>query len=75
MQIAESNEIALELSPADRVAVIDRLQQSLDFNQNVEGAELSDELRAELDRRLEDARQNPDDVLTWDQVKIEMSRP
>ena len=68
-------EIALELSPADRVAVIDRLQQSLDFNQNVEGAELSDELRAELDRRLEDARQNPDDVLTWDQVKIEMSRP
>lgn len=36
--------------------------------------ELSDELRAELDRRIADADANPDDVYTWDEVVAYVKR-
>ncbi len=63
-------EKALELSPADRLDVIEHLWASLD--QNSADVELTDEWRAELDRRLADHRANPRDVQPWDQVKAEI---
>jgi putative addiction module component (TIGR02574 family) len=37
--------------------------------------ELTEEMRAELDRRLAAHEANPDDVLTWEQVLERVRRP
>jgi putative addiction module component (TIGR02574 family) len=37
--------------------------------------ELTEELRAELDRRLAAHQANPDNVLTWEQVVAHVRRP
>jgi len=37
--------------------------------------ELTEELRAELERRLAAHQANPDNVLTWDQVVAHVRRP
>ena len=36
---------------------------------DTEPRELSDEMKAFLDQRLQDARDNPDDVVSWEEVK------
>lgn len=48
------------------------------WDQLVEGGwqpELTDDLRAELDRRLANHQADPTNVLTWDQVLARVRRP
>jgi putative addiction module component (TIGR02574 family) len=48
------------------------------WDQLVEGGwqpELTDELKAELDRRLASYEANPENVLTWEQIVARVRRP
>jgi putative addiction module component (TIGR02574 family) len=58
----------LALPPAERIAIADALYDSVPDDE-VPPHELSDELKAELDRRLEEHRANPDDVIPWEEIK------
>lgn len=53
------------LSPAERLALIEQLWDSL----SPEDVELTPAQREELDRRLEDAEQHPADGVTWEEAK------
>ena len=58
---------ARALSPADRLDLIHRLWDSL--LDDPDGIPLTDEQRAELDRRYEDYLANPDAGETWEEVE------
>ena len=60
-------DLAKHLPLAERVELIETLWQSI----AEEGYEppLTSEQAAELDRRLEAHRRNPDDVISWDSIK------
>ena len=58
-------EAAMALPFDQRVALSDRLLETLPTLRSSP----SDELRAELDRRWEDHCANPDDVVSWEEVK------
>jgi putative addiction module component (TIGR02574 family) len=58
-------EAAMALPFDQRVALSDRLLESMSTSR----LSLSDELRAELGRRWEEHRANPDDVVPWEEVK------
>jgi putative addiction module component (TIGR02574 family) len=63
-------EIAKSLPLAKRVELVDALWESLAD----EGYEppLTPEQAAELDRRLEAHRQDPDSVIPWESIKAEL---
>lgn len=61
-------EAALRLSPDERLRLIERLWDSLVDERGDELA-LSPEIRAELDRRLEEHRASPNDTLSWAEVQ------
>jgi putative addiction module component (TIGR02574 family) len=67
MQVLTEEEMA-RLSPEQKADLIDQLWASWDK----ESLELSDAQRAELDRRLEDLRTNPDDELSWEELKQQL---
>jgi putative addiction module component (TIGR02574 family) len=52
---------------ADRLRLIEEVWDGL--SDDAEEPELSDELKAELDRRLEVLDQNPDAVVPWEAVE------
>lgn len=52
------------LSVEERIALVEDLWDSI-----AEETPLTDLQRAELDRRLEDHEANPDDVVSWEDVK------
>ena len=54
------------LSPEERAELMRRLEER--FARSDGWLELSDEMKAELDRRNAAADANPDDALTWEQV-------
>ncbi|MBI1375289.1 MAG: addiction module protein [Phycisphaera sp.] len=56
---------AMQLSPAERADLADRLWESV-------ANELSDEQLAELDRRLEEYRANPGEGSDWDSVEARL---
>lgn len=60
----------LTLPPAERLAIAEALYDSVP-EEELPPYELSDELKAELDRRLEEHRANPDDVIPWEEIKRE----
>lgn len=65
-----AEEAALQLSREERLRLIEKLWESLTDEED-EQLELHvpAEVRAELDRRLAAYRENPDDTLSWDEVK------
>lgn len=63
-------EIAKSLPVAERVELVDAVWESL-TNEGYEPS-LTAEQAAELDRRLEAHRQNPNDVIPWEAIKAEL---
>ena len=63
---------ALALSVPDRLALMERLWQSLQHE--IESAPLSDDERAELDARVEDMERKPADQSPWDEVEARLRR-
>jgi putative addiction module component (TIGR02574 family) len=53
----------------ERLALVQAIWDSI--AESTERSPLSDELRAELDRRLADHEANPGDTIPWEQVKAE----
>lgn len=56
---------ALGLAEPDRLALIEELWESLP----AEAVPLTDAQRAELDRRIAEHEADPDDVVSWDEIK------
>jgi putative addiction module component (TIGR02574 family) len=61
---------ALALSPDDRGRLVDQLLGALP--EPPAEAELPEELKRELDRRLADINANPEDEVPWEVVKAEI---
>lgn len=61
---------AQELPLAEQIELIEALWESI-AKQGYEPP-LTSEQAAELDRRLEAHRRNPDDVMSWDSIKQEI---
>ena len=58
----------LQLSVAERIQLAEDIWDTL---QDVpEPLQLTDEQREELNRRLEDHRQHPDEGILWDELKV-----
>jgi putative addiction module component (TIGR02574 family) len=55
------------LSPDDRIRLVHAIWDSIP--EEARAPDLTDEQKAELDRRLADLRANPQIGLTWEQVK------
>ena len=60
------------LTPAERIELAQDLWDSLEDDQVAEAFPLSDEQRAELDRRLADLDANPDAGRPWEEVEAEI---
>lgn len=58
------------LSIADRIRVAQAILESI-AQQSEAPPRLTEAQRQELERRLEDAARNPDDVVDWEQVRAE----
>ena len=56
------------LSPTEKAELLDAVWESLE----AEAASMTDEQRAELDRRIANHEQNPSDVIPWEQVKARL---
>lgn len=54
-----------KLSPAEKAELLDTVWESLEGD----AISLSEAQRAELDYRMERHRQNPSDVIPWEQVR------
>ena len=67
MTKAEIREQALKLPVEERLSLAERLWDSVEEDR--EALPLHDWQKRILDERLEDARKNPDDWLTWDEVE------
>lgn len=57
----------LQLSVAERIQLVEDIWDSI--AQMPEAVPLTDEQKAELDRRLESYRANPDEGISWDELK------
>jgi putative addiction module component (TIGR02574 family) len=62
---------ALELSPTERLELLEELWDSIAEDPN--DVPLTDEMRAELDGRLAEHEADPSDVIPWEQVKREIT--
>ena len=61
---------ALTLSIEERLSLVEGIWKSLP--ESAYEPELSDAMKAELDRRLADIEENPDDGYTWEEVKARL---
>ncbi|MFM9965835.1 MAG: addiction module protein [Planctomycetaceae bacterium] len=59
-------------SVEDRLDLIEEVWTSIDQEEFV--PPLTDELRTLLEQRLADAESNPDDVVTWEELKADLRR-
>ena len=57
-----------KLSVEERITLVEELWDSI-----AEATPLSEPQRAELDRRLEEHKRNPDDVVPWEVVKASIN--
>ncbi|HKB06023.1 MAG TPA: addiction module protein [Gemmataceae bacterium] len=60
---------ALQLSKEERAELVESLLDSLDGSDSDVDRMTDEELAAELDRRAEELRRNPDAGIPWEQVK------
>lgn len=56
-----------ELSVDDRLVLVGELWDSIELERGT--LPITDELRVELARRVEDADRNPDEFILWDDIK------
>jgi putative addiction module component (TIGR02574 family) len=63
---------ALALPVPDRIALVEAIWESI--AESGEVLALSPEQEAELDRRMEEYRKNPDSGIPWNTVKAELAR-
>jgi putative addiction module component (TIGR02574 family) len=61
---------ALTLSVEERIALVEKITASLPAE--VFAPELTDEMKAELDRRVKDFEDNPGDEYGWEEVKASL---
>jgi len=61
-----------KLSVDDRVLLAHEIWESI--NTESETAEISPELKAELERRIAEYEANPDDLVDWDEIKRDNRR-
>lgn len=57
-----------KLSIEERIALVEELWDSI-----AEATPLTEPQRAELDRRLEEHKRDPDDVVSWDVIKASIA--
>ena len=57
----------------DRLRLMEQVWDGL--NEQQYEPELTDELKSKLDRRLDALEANPDDVVTWDEIRKFARRP
>jgi putative addiction module component (TIGR02574 family) len=62
----------LELSIAEKIRLVEEIWDSI--AKNPESLPLTDEERAELDKRLQEYRENPTEGIAWNQLKMRLSR-
>ena len=62
----------LEMSVADRLRIVGDIWDSIAADSN--GLEISDELRIELDGRLEAYKNDPDTGVTWEELDDRLAR-
>lgn len=63
---------ALKLSVAERIQLVEDIWDSI--TESPQSLSLTEAQQAELDRRLEDYRQNPNDAISWDSLKTLLSK-
>jgi putative addiction module component (TIGR02574 family) len=61
-----------DLSIDERIALVQAIWDSIAAEAN--HLELSETQKRELDRRIADLEANPDNVLTWEQIKAHVRR-
>ena len=61
-----------QMTPAERILHVQRLWDRI--AEEPEGVPVSDEMKAELDRRLAAHRAEPSTAIPWEQVKAELRR-
>jgi putative addiction module component (TIGR02574 family) len=61
-----------ELTPAERLQLAQDLWDSVDDAASIDVLPITEEQRAELDRRLADLEANPKDGVPWEQAKREI---
>lgn len=64
---------AIKLPIPERIRLVEDIWDSIVAKP--ESIELTPELKAELERRIEDHRLHPDDFSTWDEVRERMLKP
>lgn len=74
MSVQELEAQALKLSPPERARLAEVLWESIadEVNADPDVLPLSDEQRAELDRRLADYRAHPETSVPWEEVKARL---
>lgn len=65
----------LKLPPADRVEIALALWDSLDDTEVDALLPLTEEQKAELDRRTAEHERDPDSAVPWEQVRRELLKP
>lgn len=63
---------AMELPIPERIKLVEDIWDSIAAVP--EAVKLTDERMAEVERRLEDYRKNPDDVVPWEEVRERLRR-
>ena len=63
---------ALKLNEKDRKRLADDIWKTVEIDWN--DPHLPEWQKAELEHRLQDARENPDDVVTWESVRKKLAR-
>jgi putative addiction module component (TIGR02574 family) len=66
--VKTAEEAALRLSIEDRLALIERLWESIE-DERADQLEVSPEVKAELDRRLAAHRRAPHESLSWSEIQ------
>ena len=67
MDIAMTLERITELSIAERIQIVQAILESISIEDSI--PDLTDEQKREIDRRISAYEANPEDVMTWDEVK------
>jgi putative addiction module component (TIGR02574 family) len=62
-----------KLSIAERLQLVEDIWDSI--ADETEALPLTDAQKAELDRRLEQYRRDPDSAIPWEQVREELNKP
>jgi putative addiction module component (TIGR02574 family) len=71
MDITTTLNQIIALSIQDRIRLVQAILDSIATDQDY--LDLTDSQKQELDRRIDDYEANPDNVMTWEEVKASLS--